>query len=254
MPLDDKMRLDQLMVEKFGYDSRSRARDAVLRGCVFLDGKKLSKPGQVFPREAELDINDEAGRYVSRAALKLAVALEAGEIDIRGAVALDLGASTGGFVQVLLENGAAKVFAVDVGTGQLHPSLCKNSKVVNIENLNVRVLDRDDLGGEAPTIVTSDLSFISLKLALPPALRLAADNAFGVFLIKPQFEVGKAHVGGGGIVRDDDLVKRTVEDLTHWLDRQSGWRVITTLPSPIAGGNGNREFLMIARKDVPDVG
>ena len=154
------MRLDQLMVDRFGYESRSRARDAVLRGCVFLEGKQLLKPGQTVPANCDLIIDDEADRFVSRAALKLAKALETQAINLKGAVALDLGASTGGFVQVLLERGAKKVFAVDVGSGQLHASLRERNDVINIENCNVRDLRANDLDNEKPDIVTSDLSFI----------------------------------------------------------------------------------------------
>lgn len=245
----NRLRLDQLLVEQHGYSSRSRARDAVLRGCVFVDGKPAEKPGLLVNRDAGIAVKDAAEHYVSRAALKLAAALEAEAIPVADKVCLDLGASTGGFCQVLLEAGAAHVFAVDVGSGQLHPTLVDDPRLTNIENFNVRELSADDLGGQVPEIVTADLSFISLKLALPPALQQAADGAWGVFLIKPQFEVGREGLGSGGIVRDPALVEGVVEELTNWLDTQPGWRTVRTQPSPISGGDGNKEFLMIGRKD-----
>jgi len=248
----DKMRLDQLMVEQYGYQSRSRARDAVLRGCVKIGGSPIRKPGQLVVPTTQIAIEDDAGDYVSRAALKLAAALDCHSIPVSGKTALDLGASTGGFCQVLLERGANTIFAVDVGSGQLHKSLADDPRLVNLENLNARYLKAGHLDGITPDIVTSDLSFISLKLALPASLEIAANGAWGVFLVKPQFEVGREGIGSGGIVRDEALVKETIDDLMVWLNAQPGWRVIETLPSPIAGGDGNREFLMIARKGTPD--
>lgn len=249
MPDKKKLRLDQLLADQYGYASRSRARDAVLRGCVSVNGSIASKPGQLVDCDYVIQITDNAGNYVSRAALKLLAALEAGTVAIDGRICLDLGASTGGFCQVLLEAGAARVFAIDVGSGQLHASLRDHPRLVSIENLNVRDLTADDLAGYRPDVVTADLSFISLKLALPAALQLAADGAWGVFLIKPQFEVGRDGLGGGGIVRDGVMVSGVVEDLVAWLGKQPGWRVVQTLPSPISGGDGNKEFLMIACKN-----
>jgi 23S rRNA (cytidine1920-2'-O)/16S rRNA (cytidine1409-2'-O)-methyltransferase len=243
-----KSRLDQLLVDHYGYETRSRARDAVLRGCVYQGTTQLLKPGQMLPVDAKLTIKDPAEHYVSRAALKLLHALNEVDLPISGKVALDLGASTGGFTQVLLENGAEQVFAVDVGSEQLHPSLRNNARVRAIENLNVRDLKLVDLDGIKPDIVVCDLSFISLKIALPPALDLAAENALGVFLIKPQFEVGKAGLGSGGIVRDQALITNTVEDLKAWLNTQPNWCVTHIFASPIIGGDGNTEFLMIAAK------
>lgn len=244
-----RIRLDQLLVERHGYESRSRARDAVLRGCVSLEGRVLTKPGQLLPRDSEIAIEDAAGRLVSRAALKLIHALEKCKVPVAGKSALDLGASTGGFTQVLLERGAAKVFAIDVGHGQLHPRLRADKRVTTFENLNVRDLTPSHLDGEAPEIVVSDLSFISLLLALPPTLELSAPGAVGIFLVKPQFEAGKEHVGRGGIVRDETVIKVTVDRVRTWLDGQSGWTVADLFPSPILGSDGNREFLMIGHKE-----
>lgn len=246
-----KLRLDQLLVEQYGYETRSRARDAVLRGCVFIQGKLASKPGQTIVEDADISINDSAAKYVSRAALKLLHALELSKFDVTGKIALDLGASTGGFTQVLLEQEVKHVYAVDVGTGQMHPSLLGHGSLTNIENLNARDLTLDDLDGTRPEILVSDLSFISLKLALPKALELAADGAYGLFLIKPQFEVGKDSLGSGGIVRNQAVIDDAVKDLGNWLDNQPHWHLQTIFPSPIMGGDGNQEFLMIGYKDHP---
>mgnify|MGYP000374413348 CR=1 FL=1 len=250
METQKKSRLDQLLAEHYGYESRARARDAILRGCIRLDGRVATKPSQNANLNSTIEISDDALRYVSRAALKLVHALKIEPLALAGKTALDLGASTGGFTQVLLEQGIAKVFAIDVGSDQLHPSLQNDARIINIENLNARHLQRSDLNDERPDIVVSDLSFISLKLALPPALELAAPGADGIFLIKPQFEVGKKGLGSGGIVRDEGLIKKTVQDLHDWLNQQSGWQVLQIAPSPIEGGDGNKEFLMIARKNI----
>ena len=248
MEYSKKLRLDQLLVDRYGYESRSRARDAILRGCVSLDGRELRKPSQSTGIDTKLVISDEAGSYVSRAALKLVHALKISNITVADKIAVDLGASTGGFTQVLVEQGAQKVFAIDVGHGQFHASLEGNEKITKIENLNVRDLKLEHINDTEPDLVVSDLSFISLKLALPPALSLARDGADGIFLIKPQFEVGKDNIGSGGIVRDEALVDETVTDISNWLEHQNPWTVIDIFPSPILGGDGNKEFLMIAKK------
>jgi len=252
MRTSQKIRLDQLLVERHGYESRARARDAIKRGCVFSNGTQLAKPGQTIPSDLPIEIQDAASRYVSRAALKLIHALDHWSIDVTDRFALDLGASTGGFTQVLLERGAQHVIAVDVGSGQLHRELANHPQVTAIENLNVRHLGIEDLNGLVPDLITSDLSFISLKLALPPALVLAGKDAIGIFLIKPQFEVGKGGIGRGGIVRDDKLIQDTIDDLGRWLDDQPDWHLREIIPSPIEGGDGNREYLMLAHKVKTD--
>ncbi|MBL1406004.1 MAG: TlyA family RNA methyltransferase [Rhizobiales bacterium] len=243
-----RIRLDQLLVEQYGYESRSRARDAILRGCVNVDDKVILKQGQKVLADSKVLITDEAAPYVSRAALKLKSALERTEFKPHGHIALDLGASTGGFTQVLLEQGATKVWCIDVGTAQLHESLLGHPKIVNLENLNARDLSLEDLKNERPSFLVSDLSFISLKLALPPALDIAASGAYGIFLVKPQFEVGKENIGKGGIVRNLDYAKDTARAIAHWLDNQDDWSVTHFMPSPIEGGDGNSEYLMAARK------
>ena len=248
MESSQKIRLDLLLVERHGYESRSRARDAILRGCISVNGEKLSRPSQLLSSETALDIRDPAQKYVSRAALKLIHALDLAKISVSGKIALDLGASTGGFTQVPLERGAKHIYSVDVGSEQMHPSLVNEPRITNIENLNARELISDHLDGCSPQIVVSDLSFISLKIALPPSLALAAPQAEGVFLIKPQFEVGKNGIASGGIVRDRKLIETTVSELTRWLDDQAGWSVTHLSQSPIIGGDGNAEYLMTGRK------
>ena len=247
-----RMRLDQLLVARYGYESRSRARDAILRGSVRRNGGILDKPGLMVADGIALDIDDEASRYVSRAALKLSHALDYRRgnpaFDPKGKTALDIGASTGGFTQVLLEAGAEKVFAVDVGSGQFHPSLAGDARIRLIENLNARDLTADHLDGTAPDFIVCDASFISLKLVLPPALALAAPGAAGIFLVKPQFEVGRENLGKGGIVKDEETAMKAALDLSNWLGEQPGWQATDLISSPIEGGDGNREFLLFGEK------
>lgn len=248
MEPEKRIRLDQLLADQYGYESRSRAKDAILRGCVSVDGKIVIKQGQKVLANSELVITDKAAIYVSRAALKLKSALEKTDFNPQGHIALDLGASTGGFTQVLLERNVEKVWCVDVGTAQLHASLLGHPKIVNLENINARDLTLENLDNDRPSFLVSDLSFISLKLALPPALKIAASGAYGIFLIKPQFEVGKENIGKGGIVRDLDYAKDTARAIADWLDNLNDWNVTHFMPSPIEGGDGNREYLMAARK------
>jgi 23S rRNA (cytidine1920-2'-O)/16S rRNA (cytidine1409-2'-O)-methyltransferase len=253
MPLQgrntDRLRLDELLVARGLFASRSRARDAVARGTVTVEGRPAEKPGQAVARGAAISVNDPAIRYVSRAALKLIAALDQFRLDPAGAEALDIGASTGGFTQVLLERGAAHVTALDVGHGQLAAPIRGDPRVINLQGLNARDLTLEHLGGRRPDFLVSDVSFISLKLALPSALALAQPGARGVFLVKPQFEAGREAIGKGGLLRDSALAPRIVEDLRDWLHTQPGWRALGVVPSPIEGGDGNREFLLAGIKD-----
>jgi 23S rRNA (cytidine1920-2'-O)/16S rRNA (cytidine1409-2'-O)-methyltransferase len=244
-----RIRLDELLVVRGAFASRSRARDAIRRGAIRVDGEVVGKPGQAVAEGAALEIDDPARRYVSRAALKLIAGLDHFRFDPAGALVLDIGASTGGFTQVLLERGARRVIAVDVGHGQLDPTLAGDPRVTSIEGLNTRDLTAADLGGAEPGFIVCDVSFISLKLALPPALGLAATGAKGIFLVKPQFEAGREAIGKGGILRDPALGPRISEDLREWLNMIPGWRAAGLCPSPIEGGNGNREFLLAGSKD-----
>ncbi len=241
------MRLDQFLVTRGYFSTRARARDAILRGAVLVEGKSALKPSHNIAGEASISVRDEETRYVSRAALKLAHALDHFSIDASVDLALDLGASTGGFTQVLLERGAKRVVAVDVGHGQLAASLRSDPRVTLLEGLNARDLKPAHLPGN-PGIVTCDVSFISLKLALPPALALAAPGASLVALIKPQFEAGRDAVRGSGVIREESIHRALCDDMTGWLAAHAPWRVIGITPSPILGGDGNREFLLAAEK------
>ena len=243
-----RLRLDQLLVERGHFETRSRARDAILRGTVTIDGKLASKPGQPVSSNLHVAIHDPAQAYVSWAALKLLHAFDAFGIEAKGAEALDIGASTGGFTQVLLERGAAHVHAIDVGHGQLHPSLREDPGVSSLEGLNARDLTLKHISGKASDLVVSDVSFISLRLAMPPALALVKPGGRCVLLVKPQFEVGRPGIGKGGVVRDPKDGERVAKALADWLDEQPGWRSIGLAPSSIEGADGNREFLLAGLK------
>ncbi len=236
------MRLDELLVVRGLAPTRSRARDAIRRGHVAVAGLATVQPGKAVARDADIAVADPALAWVSRGALKLAAALDAFGLDPAGRVALDLGASTGGFTQVLLSRGAARVHAVDVGHGQLAAALAADPRVVLHEGVNARDLTAA-MVGEAPDAIVADLSFISLRLALPPALALAAAGVWLVALVKPQFELGPDHLGKGGLVRDRETAQRCAAALGEWLF-DLGWQPRGVIASPIAGGSGNREFLL----------
>ncbi|WP_048646138.1 TlyA family RNA methyltransferase [Nitratireductor soli] len=242
------MRLDQCLVERGLFDSRARARDAILRGTVTVDGLPAKKPGQAVSADTGIAVDDPASAYVSRAALKLKHGLDVFGLEPRGAEALDLGASTGGFTQVLLERGAAHVTAIDVGSGQMDAHLAADPRVTALEGINARYLTLEEIGGRRPDFIVSDVSFISLKLALPPALSLAARGARGLFLVKPQFEAGRQAIGKGGLLRDPAQADVVAEDLRDWLETNDGWRALGLVQSPIEGGDGNREFLLAGHK------
>lgn len=244
-----RMRLDELLVHRGFFGSRSRARDAIERGTVRVGGVLAAKPGAGVAQDAPITVEDPARAYVSRAALKLIAGLDRFGLDPSGRQALDIGASTGGFTQVLLERGARHVVAVDVGHGQMDALLRADPRVSCLEGVNARDLDRAHLGDIAPDFLVSDVSFISLKLALPPALKLASQGANGIFLVKPQFEAGREAIGKGGLLRDPDEGVRVAERLRDWLDGVPGWRSIGLYPSPIEGGDGNREYLLAGVKD-----
>lgn len=247
-PASQRQRLDELLVGRGLFASRSRARDAIERGTVAVDGAVVRKPGQGVSLQAAIAVDDPAQRYVSRAALKLIAGLDHFAFDPTGRDALDIGASTGGFTQVLLERGAAHVTAIDVGHGQIHPDIAGDRRVTVIEGLNARDLTLADLAQQQPDFVVSDVSFISLKLALPPALDLAKAEAKAVLLVKPQFEAGREAIGKGGLLKNPDDAGRVAEELCDWLDNLPGWRALGLCPSPIEGGDGNREFLLAGEK------
>ncbi|MBP2235421.1 23S rRNA (cytidine1920-2'-O)/16S rRNA (cytidine1409-2'-O)-methyltransferase [Sinorhizobium kostiense] len=242
------MRLDQLLLSKGLVASRARARDAIQRGTVKVDGRPVTKPAAAFAEDVVITIDDPAQAYVSRAALKLVAALDHFGFDPAGQVCLDIGASTGGFTEVLLERGATHVVAVDVGHGQMHPRIAGDPRVTNIEGLNARAMTADDIGNRVVTFVVSDVSFISLKLALPPALSIAEPGAQCILLVKPQFEAGRDAISKAGLLKDPESAPAVAADLQRWLVEDMGWQSLGLVPSPISGGDGNKEFLLAGRK------
>lgn len=241
---EQKMRLDQLLAETGLAPSRARAADLVRRGAVSVDGAVATKPGQSVSPTANIVIAPTGGaQYVSRSALKLLAALDAFDLSPAGKTALDLGASTGGFTEVLLERGATRVYAVDVGGEQLHDRLRHNVRVVNLDNTDARNLDKGVITGPIGVIVI-DVSFISLLKVLPHALPLADAPAWVVALIKPQFEVGRNFVGKGGVVKDEAVSLRAVEDVRTFIAAQPGWEIAGMIASPLKGQDGNQEYLI----------
>jgi len=239
----EAQRLDVVLVRRQLARSRMHARDLILAGAVVVAGTKAGKPGQrVHPGDA-ISIADLGTHYVSRGAEKLAAGLDAFGFNTRGRIALDVGASTGGFTQVLLERGATRVYAVDVGHDQLHPTLRHHERVQCLEGTDARDLTREDIP-DAIQAAAVDVSFISLIKTLPAVLALLAPEAWLVALVKPQFEAGRAAVGKGGIVRDPELRERAVEAVRVWLESQPGWRIAGSVPSPILGRSGNQEYLL----------
>ncbi len=233
MTSDHRMRLDEALVARGLAPSRARARDMVKRGTVAVDGEVETKPARPVHDDTIVTAADPAARYVSRAALKLIAGLDAFGFDPTGRAALDLGASTGGFAQVLLERGAAHVVAVDVGHNVMDKTLAADPRVTLLESVNARDLTRAQIGAHRIGAVTADLSFISLKLALPSALALAEPCAWGLFLVKPQFEVGRGALGKGGVVRDLETARAAAEDIAHWLE---ALRLDGSVTSPRRGG------------------
>ena len=242
------LRLDQLLLNRGLVASRARARDAIQRGTVKVDGRTVTKPAAAFTESAAITIDDPAQAYVSRAALKLVAALDHFGFDPAGHACLDVGASTGGFTEVLLKRGAQHVIAVDVGHGQMHPRIAEDPRVTNIEGLNARAMTADDIGNRAITFIVSDVSFISLKLALPPALSLAEPGARCILLVKPQFEAGRDAISKAGLLKDPESAPTVAAELERWLVEDIGWRSLGLVPSPIAGGDGNKEFLLAGLK------
>jgi 23S rRNA (cytidine1920-2'-O)/16S rRNA (cytidine1409-2'-O)-methyltransferase len=248
VPIYKKTRLDRLLVEAGLAPTRAQAADLIRRGHVSVAGKLHSKPGVLVTADAALEVNAEAGAHVSRGGIKLAAALDAFGFDPTGRVALDIGASTGGFTDVLIVRGAAKIYAVDVGRDQLHARLRADPKVLAMEGTDARTLDRTVIR-ETVTAIVADVSFIGLTLALPAALSLAEPGAWLVALVKPQFEAGREAVGKGGIVRDEGARRNAVAKVRHFIE-EVGWTVVGEIASPIRGGSGNEEFLIGARLEA----
>jgi len=240
-----RQRVDRLLVERGLFESRTKAQAAIEAGLVTADGRKVLKASEEIPADAALGAS-AAHPYVSRGGVKLAAALDHFHFDPKGRVCLDVGASTGGFTQVLLERGAGRIYAVDVGHGQLHESLRARPDVVSLEDTDIRTLAPARLD-DVPDLVTVDVSFISLKLVLPPTFALTKTPAQLVALIKPQFEAGPGAVKKG-IVRDPVVHAAVCDDVAKCV-ASLGWCVLGIIPSPIEGGDGNAEFLLGAARD-----
>ena len=242
-----KERADRLLVARELAESRARAQALIMAGLVYSGETRIDKPGQTLPADAPLEVRGRDHPWVSRGGVKLAHALDRFAIDPAGLVCLDIGASTGGFTDVLLTRGAAKVYAVDVGQGQLAWKLRQDSRVVVLERSNARYLSAQEVP-EPLDLITCDASFIGLETILPAALALAGPGATLVALIKPQFEVGKGQVGKGGVVRDAALHEAVCARIEAWLGERRGWEPLGLTQSPILGPEGNKEFLIAARR------
>lgn len=238
-------RLDAELVRRGLARSRATAAAAIADGRVRVDGAVVRKAAARVRPGAALAIDGD-DRWVSRSAGKLDAALEGFGVDVAGHLALDAGASTGGFTQVLLERGAAKVYAVDVGHGQLHPTIAADPRVVPREGLNARELTTAHVPGPIDLVVC-DVSFVSVTKVLAPALALCRPGAEAAVLVKPQFEAGREHVGKGGIVTDAGAIERAADAVTAFMEAQ-GWQYRLAVPSPIAGGDGNREIVALFRR------
>lgn len=243
-----KARVDQLLVARGLAVSRAKAQALVMAGQVYSGTRRLEKPGKQVDPEIPLEVRGRDHPWASRGGVKLAHGLKHFAIRAKDRVCLDIGASTGGFTDVLLSEGAAKVYAVDVGRGQLAWKLQKDPRVVVLDETNARHLTRDQVP-DGIDLITCDASFIGLATVLPAALALAASGAELVALIKPQFEVGKGRVGKGGIVRDPALHREVCERIQSWLEADMGWSVLGVTESPVAGADGNKEFLIAARRN-----
>ena len=249
MAAPGRVRADQLLTERGLAPSRSRAQSLLLAGRVFSGEKRIDKPGQMLAADAPLALRGEDHPWVSRGGLKLAHALAHFGLDATGRVCLDVGASTGGFTDVLLAHGAARVHAVDVGSGQLAWKLRTDARVVVHERTNARHLTREAIG-ESVGVLVCDASFIGLATLLPAPLALCAPGAWAVALIKPQFEAGRALVGKHGVVRDPAVHEAVCARVRAWWEALPGWRVLGITESPITGPEGNREFLIAVVRDT----
>jgi 23S rRNA (cytidine1920-2'-O)/16S rRNA (cytidine1409-2'-O)-methyltransferase len=242
-----RQRADQALVARGLAESRSKAQALIMAGVVFCGETRIDKPGQPVAEEAALTVRGQDHPWVSRGGLKLAKALDHFAIDPGGLVCLDLGASTGGFTDVLLARGAARVYAVDVGQGQLAWKLRTDPRVVVLERTNARTLTPEQVP-EPVDLIVCDASFIGLETVLPAPLALTRPGGRLVALIKPQFEVGKGRVGKGGVVREPALHAEVCARISNWLAARPGWRVLGVTESPILGPEGNREFLIAATR------
>jgi 23S rRNA (cytidine1920-2'-O)/16S rRNA (cytidine1409-2'-O)-methyltransferase len=241
--MNERIRLDLALEQRGLVPSRARARDAILRGTVTVNDVTAVKQNQMVGKDDKLALSDPASNYVSRAALKLVAGLEAAGIDVTGKVCLDVGASTGGFTQVLMERGAARIYAVDVGHDQLHQRLRGSDRVVNIEGFNARDLSAEQIP-EPVEVLVSDVSFVSVTKVLAAPLGLCAPDASAVILFKPQFEVGRKNVGKGGIVTSAEAIAEALGEVVAFMAEQ-GFGHRMSVASPITGGDGNQETVMV---------
>ncbi|NIX76765.1 TlyA family RNA methyltransferase [Microvirga terricola] len=240
-----RKRADMVLVERGFFESRARAQEAIAAGLVTVNGVKVRKASEGVPDDAVIEAQ-QPHPYVSRGGVKLAAALDAFHIDPKDCTCLDIGASTGGFTEVLLSRGAARVYAVDVGHGQLHAKVANDPRVISFEGTDARTLN-STLIPEPADLLVADVSFISLKLVLPAAVALLKPRAALAVLVKPQFEAGRDHVKKG-IVRDEAVHRAVCEDMTAFVS-SLGLTPLGLIPSPIEGGDGNKEFLLGARRD-----
>ena len=241
-----KKRADILAFEQGLTKSRSEATALILAGRVYHGDVKIAKAGDQLPESAELRLKDKPHPWVSRGGVKLDHALAPGNIPVEGKICLDVGSSTGGFTDVLLHYGATKIYAVDVGTGQLDWKLRQDPRVIVMEKTNARHLTKDQIP-DPIDIIVCDASFISLRTVLPASFELAKPEAYLIALIKPQFEAGREHVGKNGVVRDPEIHTMVCEDVREWLV-QHHWHIIDLTQSPLLGPEGNKEFLIIAQR------
>jgi len=244
--MDMKQRADQLLVARGLAESRTRAQALIMAGLVFAGERKLSKAGEMLADDALLVVRGRDHPWVSRGGVKLAHGLQHFGLDVTGAVALDIGSSTGGFTDVLLTHGAARVYAVDVGTNQLAWKLRQDCRVVVLEQTNARALTATDIP-QPIDIIVCDASFIGLAKVLDVSLGFARQGAHLIALVKPQFEAGRSEVGKGGVVRDPAIHTRVCEAVAQWVQGRR-WQVLGITPSPITGPEGNIEFLLAAQK------
>ncbi|MEK9670907.1 MAG: TlyA family RNA methyltransferase [Rhodospirillaceae bacterium] len=238
-----KIRLDQLLVDRGLADSRAKAQALIMSGNILVADKSQDKPGHQVPADADVRIKGRDHPWVSRGGVKLAHGLAHFQIDPAGLVCLDLGASTGGFTDVLLTAGAAKVYAVDVGHGQLDWKIRSDDRIVVLEKTNARNVTEAEIP-EPVDLIVCDVSFIGLEKVLPAAMALAAPGARLISLIKPQFQAGREHVGKGGVVRDPDVHKMVCDEIEAFICDDCGWEVLGVTESPITGPEGNVEFLI----------
>ncbi len=245
-----KRRLDVYLTEQKLAESREKAKALIMAGQIYVNGKKAEKAGADIPEDAVVELRGEPMRYVSRGGLKLEKALQVFPVDLAGAVCMDIGASTGGFTDCMLQNGAKKVYCVDVGTGQLAKKLREDGRVINLEQTNIRYVTREKIP-EPVDFISVDVSFISLTLVLPVVQELLKENGAAVCLVKPQFEAGRGKVGKNGVVREPETHREVLKKILAF-SREAGFAIKGLDYSPVKGPEGNIEYLMLLQKGAPD--